>query len=290
MKGAAEIEIERWSRGLRVAPVVGISCAFVLSVAALLWLRGSAYYPLPLSERVEHADYELLSPGRALGRVYGTVGLTLILLNLTYLVRRRFPHWKLGRMRLWLDVHVLTGLTATLFVAFHSSFQLRSPVAVVTAATLGLTVVTGIVGRFFYAFVPQTQSVLASRIVDLEALVPGIRASLQAGLAKLTPSEPPGGSGLWRVVRTLPRWFREMKARRACVSSIFQDHAVHAAPLEREYAQPLAREIGVLAAREVLAVAGRELLRAWRPWHRLCALIMVTGVVLHMSVALFFGY
>ncbi len=290
MKGAAEIEIERWSRGLRVAPVLWISSCFVLLVAAALWLRGAGYYPLPLIERVEHADYELLSPGRPLGRVYGAVGLALILLNLTYLLRRRFPHWKLGRMRLWLDIHVLTGLTATLFVAFHSSFQLRSPVAVVTAATLGLTVVTGIVGRFFYAFVPQTRNVLSSRLVDLEALVPGIRAPLEAGLAKLLPSEPPGGSGLWRVVRTLPRWFREAKARRTCVWTTFQANVVHAAALERDHAQPLAREIASLASRDVLAVAGRELLRAWRPWHRLCALIMVVGVVLHMSVAIFFGY
>lgn len=290
MKGAAEVEIERWSRGLRVAPVVWISAGFVLLIAVGLWLRGSGYYPLPLVERVEHADYELLSPGRPLGRVYGGVGLALILLNLSYLLRRRFPHWKLGRMRLWLDIHVLTGLTATLFVAFHSSFQLRSPVAVVTASTLGLTVVTGIVGRFFYAFVPQTQSVLSSRIVDLEALVPGVRAPLEAGLAKLRPSEPPGGSGLWRVVRTLPRWFREARARRTCVWTTFHVHAVNAPELEREHAAPLAREIASLASRDVVAVAGRELLRAWRPWHRLCAMVMVVGVVLHMSVALFFGY
>ena len=72
--------------------------------------------------------------------------------------------------------------------------------------------------------------------------------------------------------------------------STFYASASKAGALERVHAEPVAREVAALAAREVYAVAGRELLRAWRPWHRLCALTMVAGVVLHVGVALFFGY
>jgi hypothetical protein len=131
---------------------------------------------------------------------------------------------------------------------------------------------------------------MVERLADLEALVPGIRTPLKAGLAKLVPSESPGGAGLWRVARTLPRWLSEAKARRALVMSTFYAQAGRVAALEREHAEPVAREVAGLAAREVFAVAGRELLRAWRPWHRLCALTMVAGVVLHVGVALVFGY
>jgi hypothetical protein len=222
--------------------------------------------------------------------VYGVVGFSLMVLNLSYLLRRRFPRLPLGRMHLWLDAHVLTGFTASLFVAFHTAFQLRSPVAMVTAATLGVTVATGVVGRFFYAFVPRVQSRLPERLIDLAALVPGTHKELKDGLAKLVISEPPGGSGLWRVVRTLPRWLSEARARRNFVMATYEKHAQRASALDRQISQPLAREVAGLAASEVTAVFGREMLRAWRPWHRLCALIMVGGVALHVAVAMFYGY
>jgi hypothetical protein len=290
VNGATEIEIQRWSRALRVTPALWLGVLLIGTVAALLWLRGAGYYPLPLSDRVDHSDYAVLSPGRPVGRIYGVVGFTLILVNLSYLLRRRFAHLPLGRMRLWLDSHVVTGLTASLFVAFHSAFQLRSPVAMVIAMTLGVTVVTGVVGRFFYAFAPRVTDELALRIADLAALVPAVKKPLSDGLAKLAPSEPPGGSGLWRVVRNLPQWLRETRQRRALVLSTFAASLADVHPLERQHAEPVAREVARLAVREVYAVAGRELLRAWRPWHRLCALVMVAGVLLHIGVALFFGY
>lgn len=290
MNSATDIEVQRWSRGLRAAPILWITVAFVLVMALVLWLRGAGFYQLPLSERVDHSDYHVLSPSRPLGRIYGGVGLVLMLVNLSYLLRRRFAQLPLGHMRLWLDSHVVTGLTATLFVAFHSAFQLRSAVAMVTALMLGLTVTTGLIGRFFYALVPRTESALRARLSDLEGLVPGLRKPLEEALLRLRPSEPKAGSGLWRVLCTLPSWFREARARRALVWSSFERRAERAAALTREHAQPLAREVCALAGREVYGVAGRELLRAWRPWHRLSALIMVAGVLLHVGVALFYGY
>jgi hypothetical protein len=290
VQGATEIEIQRWSRALRVTPAVWLGIVLVVSVAAMLWLRGSHYYPLPLQDRVDHVDYAQLSPGRPVGRIYGVVGFTLILVNLSYLLRRRFAHLPLGRMRLWLDSHVITGLTASLFVAFHSAFQLRSPVAMVTALTLGVTVVTGVVGRFFYAFAPRVTDELTARIGDLAALVPAVKKPLLDGLAKLAPTEPDGSLGLWRVMRTLPVWMRDAQKRRQLVLSTYAASVQNVDALERMHAEPLSQEVAQLAVREVVAVAGRELLRAWRPWHRLCALVMVAGVLLHIAVALFFGY
>lgn len=290
MKGAAEIEIERWARALRVPPVVWVGAILVFLMACALWLRGAGYYPLPIAARVYHVDYDVLSPGRTVGRTYGIIAFCLILLNLSYLLRRRFPHWPLGRMRLWLDSHVVTGIIASVFVAFHSAFQLRSPVAMVTAVTLGVTVLTGFVGRFFYALVPRVEGALGARAKDFDALLPGVQKPLNDGLRKLKPSEPGGGSGLWRVVRTLPRWLREARLRRKYVIALFEQNAGRVPKLERTHARLVAHDVAKLAVREVYAVAGRELLRAWRPWHRLCALTMVAGVVLHVGVAMFYGY
>ncbi|MET0342815.1 MAG: hypothetical protein ABW252_17540 [Polyangiales bacterium] len=289
MSGASELELQRWSRGLRGATVVWVGVAGIGVVALALWLRGAGYYALPLGERVDHADYALLSPSRRTGMTYGVVGLGLMLLNLSYLLRRRFPHWPLGRMRLWLDAHVLTGFLAGLFVLFHSAFQLRSTVATVTASTLAITLLTGVVGRFFYAFVPRTESPLRARIDDLDALLPGVGAAL-AGTLTAPVEAPPPGAGLWRVLRALPGFARVARARGRFVHDVCRHRAGGLDPLSSRFVQPLLREVAQLAARAVYAVAARELLRAWRPWHRLCALIMVVGVLLHAGVALFYGY
>ena len=57
-------------------------------------------------------------------------------------------------MRVWLDIHVFTGLTAATLVTFHSAFQLRTPIATISAASLGIVVLTGLIGRFLYALAP----------------------------------------------------------------------------------------------------------------------------------------
>jgi hypothetical protein len=85
---------------------------------------------------------------------------------------------------------------------------------------------------------------------------------------------------LLRVARTRKLW----------VHAVYRCRVDGLGPLELTYAEPLMREVASPTSREVYAVAARELLRAWRPWHRLCALIMVAGVLLHAGVALFYGY
>jgi hypothetical protein len=289
MSGVSELEVQRWSRGLRGATVVWVSASCIALVALALWLRGVGYYALPLTERVDHRDYAVLSPSRRTGMTYGLVGLGLMLLNLSYLLRRRFPHWPLGRMRLWLDAHVVTGFSSALFVVFHSAFQLRSGVAMVIAATLAITLVTGIVGRFFYALVPRDASPLRARIADLDALLPGVEKALAQALTQPVP-QPAAGAGLGRVLRALPGLLRLARARRVWVYAVYRLRVEGRDALALTYAHPLMREVARLAAREVYAVAARELLRAWRPWHRLCALVMVAGVLLHAGVALFYGY
>jgi len=290
MNSISEVESQRWARRLRSPPVVWLSLPVVFVAALSLWLRGAGFYSLSLAERIDHVDYALLSPNRPVGRTYGAIGLLLIICNLTYLLRRRFPHWPLGRMRSWLDAHVVTGLAASLLVAFHSAFQLRSPIAVVTASSLAITVLTGLLGRFFYRLVPRDESELAARIAALDALLPGVAEPLRSGLLRLRPSEPPLGAGVLRVACMVPRWTREAKARRRLVVQTVHDRLRGAAALDLDYAAPLAHAVARLAARDVYALLGSELLQAWRPWHRLCALTMVGCVLLHIGIALFFGY
>jgi hypothetical protein len=136
----------------KVLPVIlGLT---LLCVAILLAWRGWSFYKLGLEARVEHPEYQTLRPSGIVGNGYGFLAAILFLTNLSYLARRRLAMFKsFGSMRIWLDVHVFTGLLGALFVAFHSAFQARSTLSTITAASLAVVVVTGIFGRFLHAII-----------------------------------------------------------------------------------------------------------------------------------------
>ena len=120
-------------RGARVAVLFVV--LVLLALAYVLWDLGDDFYLSDLESRVEHSAYETLRPGGLLGHGYGIIGTLLILANLLYLARRRLARWSLGSMATWLNLHVLTGLIGSLLILFHSAFQFRTPIAVVTAVS-----------------------------------------------------------------------------------------------------------------------------------------------------------
>lgn len=119
----------------------------VVGITAWLAIRGWSFYTA--DDRPSHPDFRTLRSYGRLGNGYGWVAALLVVLNLSYLVRRRLGGP--GPLRVWLDVHVFTGLLAASLVSFHSAFELRTPAAIVGTASLALVVATGLVGRWLHA-------------------------------------------------------------------------------------------------------------------------------------------
>lgn len=148
----------------------------LITLTVLLAREGWSFYGLSLEDRVEHPRFRELRPTGITGHGYGFVAGALVVLNLAYLVRRRFGGPRLGSMRAWLDVHVFTGLSATVLVAFHSAFQLRTPLAKASAASLALVALTGLLGRFLHALARGADGErLRGALDELEAAAPGQR-------------------------------------------------------------------------------------------------------------------
>ena len=290
MNGATRLDTQRWQRTLRPTPLLDLGYLVLLVIALGLWLRGAPFYALSLAERIEHPDYVQLSPGRQMGRTYGLAGLCLLTFNLGYLLRKRFPHWPVGPMQLWLNLHVLSGLGAAVFALYHAAFRARSATAMVIAAGLAITIVTGLVGRFFHALGRAHGGELPARLASLEALLPGVTAPLQTGLARALAEVASRGDGLVRVAARVVRCRREVDRLRAQLRSACQAQLRAAAGREWGYVGCVVADVERLSARELHAALGRALLPAWRPWHRACALAVVAGVVLHVAIAMFYGY
>jgi GNAT superfamily N-acetyltransferase len=266
--------------------------ALVVSLGVFLAYRGWSFYTLGLHERPDHPDFKLLRPSGLIGNGYGFAAAVLIVTNLLYLARRRIPRFRLGSMRFWLDLHVFTGLTAAMLVGFHSAFQLRSPLATLTAASLGIVVLTGIIGRLFYALVPEDGAQeLAAAVAAVGAEAPRIHAEIELILHALPAPRLAANASLVRCLAVLPRWRRTGIQRRVAIRGAFKPF-LRAAPdrQERRKLRSLRRWVIRASVGEVRSAAGAALLRSWRSLHRLFAITMLVAVGVHVGVAWHFGY
>ena len=110
-----------------------------LVVAALIvgWIR-----------RGEH----LITPESGIGYTLGIVGTALMLLLLTYPLRKRlrFMHdW--GRVPSWLKSHMVLGILGPTLILFHANFELGATNSTVALMTMLVVVASGIVGRYIYS-------------------------------------------------------------------------------------------------------------------------------------------
>lgn len=273
-----------------------ITILVLASVAALLAWRGFGYYRLGLADRAGHPDYRTLNPAGLLGHGYGILGTALIFTNLLYLVRRRFAKYipeRAGSMRAWLNAHAFTGLVGSLLVVFHSAFQLRTPIAAVTSASLGIVVVTGLIGFYLHALVPKAGlKPFKDRVEELRPLLPGLVAVLEEHLRSAPVTVLPHDASFFRTLFTIPRWVFEARARRrgmrkaAKADKLFRV-LTHSEP---RMARDFLAELTDLAAKEVDVQAGAAMMRSWRSLHRFLAILMIVSVSVHIGVAWFYGF
>lgn len=266
---------------------LGLIIAYPLS-------RGISFYRQGADARLDHIDFRLLSPGGLVGHGYGIVGTGLILTNLLYLARRRLAWLPVGSLAAWLDIHTVTGIGGSILVLFHSAFQLRTPIATVTAVSLSVVVGTGLVGRYIYALTPRSgELTLEDRLRELETSAPLFGAKIRDAMRAVNATNLPANASIIRVFLTIPRWVLEARRRRRIVFKIAKADATLVALRtsgEKKFVRWVVKEIARLWAGEIDRLAGGSLLRLWRSLHRLMAILMVLSVALHIGVAWFYGY
>lgn len=265
----------------------------MLILAYALWVIGDDFYLSDVHSRVEHEDYETLRPGGLVGHGYGIIGTGLILANLLYLARRRLARFSLGSMATWLNLHVFTGLVGSLLILFHSAFQFRTPIAVVTATSLGVVVVTGIAGRYLYALTPRPdRAALEQALESLDALAPGCSVRVYHALAIHKVTHVDTHQLLLMKLAAVPRWVRDARSRGFLVSYVIEDAPMAGMlePKDRRTFRKAKRVVRKYATREVIAVGASSLLQSWRGFHRLLAAILILVVPVHIAVAWIYGY
>jgi hypothetical protein len=266
-------------------PVLTVSLALVvLTTTIILAARGWSFYWMSIQDRPEHPDFRTLRPSGMLGNGYGWIAALLILLNLSYLVRRRLGGTRFGSMAVWLDIHVFTGLMIASLVSFHSAFQLRTPIATTSTISLAVVVVTGVLGRLLHFLAPANTRVRLEAAIDaFEAEFPGMREDLVAAMAKRPGPAVPANANLLTAIAAIPQWRAAARSRKVALAMMMPHKMT---PALRRTEKDLYRT----SAADARAAGISALMRTWRGLHRFFALLMIIAVLLHALVAWHYGY
>jgi len=90
------------------------------------------------------------------GHGLGIFGFLLMLMTETlYSLRKRMRSVRFGRMSLWLQFHIFTGLVGPYMVLLHTSWKFNGLAGVTTLLTV-VIVISGFVGRYIYTRIPRT--------------------------------------------------------------------------------------------------------------------------------------
>jgi hypothetical protein len=256
------------------------------------------YYDLPVALRPGHTWHETLRPQGPIGLAAGAAALLLFATNLAYLLRRARVGRRLpGTLQRWMQVHVVTGLGALLAALLHSGFAVRDSAGGHALLAMLVVVVAGVVGRWFYAFVPRAQNGRQQDLEEVGAQVAaiagewdrhgrGFGADVRQQVEALVAGVRLGQGFVLRIMgllRCQARLARQLRAlrRRAAAES------VPAAECSRLI--ELTRRSHRLALQLAHFEEVRGLLSAWRWLHRWLALLLLLLTVVHTVAALRFG-
>ncbi|MEZ5963613.1 MAG: NAD(P)-binding domain-containing protein [Planctomycetota bacterium] len=278
-------------------------CGLLLAVVTLAFVLWHAdYYALPMAARPTHDKHAWLRPGRNLGLTLGIASLLLVVVNLLYLLRRAGrAGFRFGSLRAWMTSHVLTGTLALSCALLHAAMAPRDTPGGHAFWALAVLVVTGVVGRYFYAYVPRAANGRELELAEVRREFEGAQAAWQTGASG---AEAAFAAQARREVEALlerRHWRGSLPGRIAGLLFGQRDLArllarLRVAAEAQDIPTGHVQQIAALARRghRAALAAGhfedlRALLATWRFAHRWVAALLVLLILVHLVNALVYG-
>lgn len=261
----------------------------VLALWVFVDLGGSSYYATPVRVRGYAPLHGVLKPSGSVAHPLGVAGLALIVIPVLYAARKRWrPLAHAGSLRAWLEVHIFCGIVGPVLVTLHTSFKFNGIISVAYWSMMAV-MLSGFVGRYLFVRMPRTirgvelsHEEIRGRIRALTDQL--IRASRDAGLAgrvraadqelDMQRERPIGQVQTWRRLRHLRHDMRSAGVSRELTSVVTSTIAERAQLLRR--LSQLNRH--------------RRLFSLWHVFHQPLVYVMFAIAVLHVGVAVYFGY
>lgn len=89
------------------------------------------------------------------GLTIGIIALALMLFCAALGLKRRVPHWRLGRAQTWMRGHIWLGMLTCLLVALHADFRVGGTLTLWLWALLTIVTVSGLFGWMLQQMIPS---------------------------------------------------------------------------------------------------------------------------------------
>ncbi len=278
--------------------------AFLFSVALLAIgstsIFGTGYYLTAETERPFHPHYELLKPTGLLGHGYGVIGSLMILTGVgLYSGRKRVRALSsIGKLKYFLEFHIFLCTTGPALVVLHSTFKFGGLVAI-SFWSMVAVVLSGIVGRYLYVQIPKgiqgnelsiaelnaRHALLGDRLMK-EYGIPGELVAQIDAIAR--PRRPAAQMSALEALQFVIFSDLQRGRKLRAISRMFRSTRLPHAALKPFLA--IASERLVLTRRIALLERLRSLFTLWHVIHLPFSIIMLIIFLVHVGVAMAFGY
>ena len=278
-----------------VLTIATLCCVAVLGIV-LFGFGGWEYYRAPLATRGYLPEHLMLRPSGPVGLTLGIGGVVSMLMTLPYAARKRLKMLeRFGSVKQWLEVHIFFGIVGPVLITLHTSFKFNGIISV--GYWLMMTVwASGFVGRYLYVRIPKSIRGVELSVAQVEASLSRIQQQIHAqGLPQAVQQEL---DDFERAVSPAPGhapgaidlFFGELRVRTRL--SILRRHLAKAGVNVEAItaAVDCAAERATLARRLVHLQRTRHLFELWHVFHRPLVYGLWVIVVLHVGIALYFGY
>jgi len=271
--------------------VISVLVLVVISVVSIMLYLGYDYYSTPLQERHFHELNKTFKASGIVGHGLGIAGSFLIIFGVfSYMFRKRLRIFsRIGVLKHWLEFHIFLCTLGPFLILFHTAFKFGGLVAV-SFWSMVAVFLSGILGRYIYLQIPHSiegKELSLSEIEDQKLeMNKQLRQSitLDENIYELIdnfPGQSKSNSGFWRRSREERVAIRRLKVELRS-QQIPKDKA-------GEIMQIFKDQLGLKKKIKRL-VTMQKLFAYWHVAHLPFALIMLVVMIIHVVVAVTFGY
>ncbi len=270
-----------------------------LTSAVSIGVKNADYYLLVEEERPFHPEYGVLKPSGLESHGYGMAGSAMIIIGVAmYSSRKRIKALRdVGRIKHFLEFHIFLCLLGPVLVLYHTTFKFGGIVAV-SFWSMTAVVMSGIVGRYLYVQIPKGIQGNELDMKELEVTNDGLKKVLledygldEIDILKIDALASPKRHGSDSFFALL--WFfitGDLMLRFRLHGVIRHLHGRAVDPAVSRKVVSLAAERIRLTRRILFLERLKHYFHYWHVIHLPFTIIMFVILLIHVGVAIAFGY